>query len=410
MDTKPVRAACTIVSLNYLPYARTVCESYLKFHPDHKFYVLLVDRLPQDYDLSQENFELILVDDLGIPDFESIAFKYDILELNTSVKPTFLKSLLEVGVDELIYFDPDILICSPVDLIFEALSTNAIVLTPHSTSPNTACPGGEAMLLFSGVFNLGFLAVSRAVEAKRFLAWWEERCLTLGYQERMSGLFVDQKWVNLVPCFFDSVCVLKHPGCNVAYWNLHERTLEISPTSWVVNGQVPLIFFHFSGISVDGGNTISRGFDQFDLVSRPDLRELVELYRGNLIRHGIRATNHWNYAFGRFNNDQLINKLQRASYSANLGKFGPSSPFDATAPFYKWAKKNHLQNRQESVGKYNRHTINRSDPKVRFVNFALRLMLRLLGADRYTVLMKYFAYISVLRNQGDVINNRPHQN
>ena len=405
-----IRAACTIVSLNYLPYARTVCESYLHFHPDHKFYVLLVDRLPHDYIPMRESFELVLVDDLGIPDFESIAFKYDILELNTAVKPTFMKSLLDRGVDELIYFDPDILICSSVELIFEALGNHAIVLTPHSTSPNAALPDVESMLLFSGVFNLGFLAVSKAAEARRFLDWWEERCLILGYQERMSGLFVDQKWINLVPCFFNSVYILKHHGCNVAYWNLHERFIEKSSTSWIVNGQVPLVFFHFSGISVDGGSTISRGFDQFNLISRPDLDELFSRYREHLVRHGIRDVARAKYAFGQFSNGQLVNKLQRAAYSANLSEFGSSSPFSATGPFYRWAKKNHLQDRQETAGKYNRHTINRADPKVRLVNFMLRLTLRLLGADRYTVLMKYLAYISVLRNQRDVIGDIPSKN
>lgn len=404
-----IRAACTIVSLNYLPYARTVCESYLRFHPDHKFYVLLVDRLPHDHIPTQESFELVLVDDLGIPDFESIAFKYDILELNTAVKSTFMKSLLDRGVDELIYFDPDILICSSVELIFKILSDSAIVLTPHSTSPNTASPNGESMLLFSGAFNLGFLAVSKAAEARHFLDWWEERCLTFGYQERMSGLFVDQKWINLVPCFFNSVYILKHHGCNVAYWNLHERVIKKSSASWIVNEQVPLVFFHFSGVSVDGGSTISRGFDQFNLISRPDLEELFDLYRGHLARNGIHDVSHGNYAFGRFSNGQLVNKLQRAAYSANLGRFGSSSPFSASGPFYKWAKKNHLQDHQETAGKYNRHTMNRADPKVRLVNFMLRLTLRLLGADRYTVLMKYLAHVSVLRNQRDVIGDIPSE-
>ena len=402
-----IRAACTIVSLNYLPYARTLSESYLKFHPDHIFYVLLVDRLPADLDLSRENFELVMVENLGIPDFETVAFKYDILELNTSVKPTFLKMLLANGVDELIYFDPDILICSPVDVIFDSLATNAIVLTPHANSPNESSPEGEAMLLFSGVFNLGFIAVSGAAEAKRFLTWWEHRCLTLGFAERMSGLFVDQKWINLVPCYFDAVSILKHLGCNVAYWNLHERSLNGTSSSWTVNGQVPLIFFHFSGVSVDGGVTISRGYDQFDLVSRPDLREIFDLYRANLIRHGIQDVSRFVYAYGQFNNGQIINKLQRAIYSAHMNKFLPSSPFDAAGPFYKWAKSNHLQGSKETVSKYNRHTIDRSDPKVRFVNSLLRLALRVLGSDRYTILMKYLAYISVLRNQKDLFKDAP---
>jgi hypothetical protein len=73
------RGACTIVSFNYLAYARTLCNSFLEFHPNDKFYVLLVDRLPQDFDPSRENFALVLVEELGIPDFESVAFKYGIL-------------------------------------------------------------------------------------------------------------------------------------------------------------------------------------------------------------------------------------------------------------------------------------------------------------------------------------------
>jgi hypothetical protein len=31
-----------------------------------------------------------------------------------------------------------------------------------------------------------------------------------------------------------------------------------------------------------------------------------------------------------------------------------------------------------------------------------RLALRILGADRYTVLLKYLSYVSILRNQRDV--------
>lgn len=238
-----IRAACTIVSINYLPYARTLCASFLQFHPNYKFYVLLVDRLPDNYDLSHEKFELVLVSDLGIPNFESVAFKYDIIELNTNVKPTFLKKLLAQGVGQLIYFDPDILLYSPVDIIFDALATNGIVLTPHATSPNEMAPASEVDLLMSGVFNLGFIAVSNTAEVGRFLSWWELRCLALGYNERWSGLFVDQKWINLVPCYFESVKVLKHPGCNVAYWNLHERTIEKTNGTWVVNEEAPLIFF-----------------------------------------------------------------------------------------------------------------------------------------------------------------------
>ena len=163
------RAACTIVSLNYIPFARTLCDSYLKFHPDQKFYVLLVDRLPSGLDLSEERFELLMVEDLSIPNFSSVAFRYDILELNTTVKPTFLKTLLAHGIEQLLYFDPDIFICAPVDSIFSALDKAGIVITPHCLSPNEELPNEEANLLYTGPYNLGFIGVSKTEESDRFL-------------------------------------------------------------------------------------------------------------------------------------------------------------------------------------------------------------------------------------------------
>ena len=38
-------ASWTIVSKNYLAYARTLCDSFKRFNPDMPFYVLLVDEL-----------------------------------------------------------------------------------------------------------------------------------------------------------------------------------------------------------------------------------------------------------------------------------------------------------------------------------------------------------------------------
>ncbi|WP_420240102.1 group 1 glycosyl transferase (plasmid) [Telmatobacter bradus] len=396
------RAACTIVSLNYLAYARTLCESFLEFHPDSKFYVLLVDRIPEGLDLSNEKFELMLVEDLQIHNFDSIAFRYGIVELNTNVKATFLKRLLNLGVDQLIYFDPDILICSSADIIYDSLAKFKIVLTPHCTSPNQDDPYAEIMLLGNGIFNLGFIAVSKSDEAERFLSWWEHRCLTYGYNERWTGLFVDQKWINLVPCYFDSVEILKHLGCNVAYWNLHERVLAKNNSSWVVNDTTPLVFYHFSGVNVDGDTRISKYADQFNLDSRNDLKDLFTEYRDRLVKNGIRNYSRSQYAFGSYSNGELVNNLQRAAFAANLERFGTENPFDANGSFYKWAKQHHLQSRQDSVGKFNRKTYSRSDKRVRIVNMLLRIALRLLGADRYTILMKYFEYGSVLRNQKDV--------
>src|SRR5437868_1301544 len=86
-------AACTIISRNYLSHARILAESYLRHHPSDRFYVLVVDRLPDGVEAGR-GLHVVDPDELGLPYFYDMCFKYDVTELSTAVKPTFLSLLL----------------------------------------------------------------------------------------------------------------------------------------------------------------------------------------------------------------------------------------------------------------------------------------------------------------------------
>ena len=202
--TEASNAACTIVSPNYLAYARTVAKSYLDQHPGHRFFVLLVAALTDASPFAGEPFETVMLDQIGLSDLRGEAMKYDILELNTNVKPTLMLHLMEQrGVDRLVYLDPDIFVYAPLEPVFKALEASDGVLTPHITSPidDDKLPSEQEML-YNGTFNLGFFAVRKSPEGLRMLRWWERRCLDLGFSEGRTGLFVDQKWMNLLPGLF----------------------------------------------------------------------------------------------------------------------------------------------------------------------------------------------------------------
>jgi hypothetical protein len=396
------RAACTIVSLNYLPYARVLCESFLRFHPDYKFYVLLVDRLPQDFDVSGERFDLVLVEDLGIPNFDSIAFKFDILELNTNVKPTFLKNILNRGVRQLIYFDPDICLYNDAEFIFDLVEKRPIVLTPHCISPTQESDRNlEQAFLSFGVFNLGFVAVSSDTEAFAFLNWWEQRCLSSGFSEPQTGLFVDQKWVNLVPCLFDNVHILKHCGCNVAYWNLFERQISTSATGYLVNQTQPLVFFHFSGIDTSDREAVStRGSSRSTVAQRPDIATLFDRYKQDLRTNRLPDLLDAKYAYGSFSNGVQIPRLIRRIYASALqNEEYQLTPFDSNGEFYKFSKKTHLINSEAGSDDPKERNYRKSDLRFKIVHKMFRLLLRLLGVERYTLLLGYLAFLCVHRNQ-----------
>ncbi len=224
-NTSPI-AACTIVSKNYLSLARVWNASVQKHHPGMRTFVLIVDRVEGAFDAGQEPFEVIEVERLGIPDFPDLAFKYNILELNTAVKPFLLEYIFQQrGVEQLVYFDPDTVLYGPIDKALAMLEEKQIVVVPHILSPQ-AVDGlrpNETDFLISGAYNLGFLALRKSEEVLSFLRWWQERLIDACFSAPERGLFTDQKWIDLVPSIFSGVGILKDRGYNAAYWNLHER-------------------------------------------------------------------------------------------------------------------------------------------------------------------------------------------
>ena len=404
--TRLKRAACTIVSPNYLAYARTLAASYLAQHPGQAFFVLFVADLREVAPFRAEAFQTVLLKDIGLADMRGEAMKYDILELNTNVKPTFMKYLIAThGLDALVYLDPDIFCYAPLDPVFGALDAGACaVLTPHITTPvfDDRSPG-EQDHLYNGTYNLGFIGVSSSAESERLLTWWEERCLQLGYSEGRTGLFVDQKWLNLAPGMFEGVCILRDAGCNMAYWNLQERMLLRAEDSYMVqspvSGRVPLRFFHFSGIVPSDAASLSKHTNRFQLVDRPDVQGLFAEYKAVVLSNKSPQLEALPYGFDTLSDGTAITRLARRLYGAHYARFAGSDPFDASGTFAQWAKKTKLVAGKAAPAKATWHEFNPKDRRVKTIHRMLRFTLRVLGPGRYELLMRYLSHISVLRNQ-----------
>jgi glycosyltransferase involved in cell wall biosynthesis/tetratricopeptide (TPR) repeat protein len=333
-------AACTIVSKNYLPYARTLCHSFHKYHPNTPFFVLLVDRVDGYFQPEHEPFYTIGIEDLDIPDHYGFCFKYTILELNTAAKPYFLSYLFDKhGVQKLIYLDPDILIFRSVSHIVELLANNSIILTPHLTVPiEDNYRLNELDILLAGVYNLGFIAISQTPTTRNFLEWWQKRLYENCLMALDKGMHVDQKWMDLVPGFFDGVYILRHPGYNVAYWNLHGRSIEFKNGDVLVNGE-PCYFFHFSGMNPEKLGPISKHQNRFTMTNVGQAARLFEEYRDLVFSNGYKQTKDWPYAFACFDNDVKIPDIARLMYHALTNerkRFGNPFSTNSGQSFFNW--------------------------------------------------------------------------
>ena len=407
------RAACTIASPNYLHFARTLAASFVRQHPGDRFFVLIVADLADPAPFSGDpNFTPVMLGDIGLRDLRVEAMKYDILELNTNVKPTFMKHLLlRYGFDSLVYLDPDIFVYAPLEPVFQPLEAGAAaVITPHMTTPvSDGKSPAEQDLLYNGTYNLGFIGVSCSPEGRRLLDWWEDRCLALGYSEGRTGLFVDQKWINLVPGLFEGVHISRDAGLNMAYWNLHERSLVSEGAGYTVkspvSGRVPLRFFHFSGVEPTDPTVLSRHTNRFTLAERGDLQPLFADYIRTVEANHLPAPEALPYGFDQLSDGTALNRLARRLFAAHAGQFtrpegNSPDPFDAAGAFAAFARSQGLVKGRAAPAKATWRQFNAEDRRVLAVHRLLRWALRVLGPNRYELLMRYLAYISVLRHQG----------
>ena len=80
------------------------------------------------------------------------------------------------------------------------------------------------------------------------MEWWAERCC-VECSASSETTYVDQKYLDLIPLYFDDVGIIKHKGCNVAAWNSSYLQRTVVDNVVLVAGQ-PIIFIHYSPITI----------------------------------------------------------------------------------------------------------------------------------------------------------------
>lgn len=312
-------AIFTIVSNNYLHFARTLLQSAARHHSGAKLYCVIVDTDRSPAAALANEFEAIAIDELPLPDGQDFLFQYSVLELNTAVKPWALQHLLDLGHQQVFYIDPDIQIHQPLQEVQQLLAEGAdIVLTPHLLAPmdDDGHPS-ELDIRRAGTYNLGFCAVRDTANTRRYLTWWQGKLRRDCVVAHDRGVFVDQSWVDLVPGMFENVAILRHPGYNAAYWNLAQREVareDGASGRWLVNGE-PLVFFHFSGLNPLDPRKISKHQSRFTLDDLGSaVRALIGDYCQQVIANGIKVYKVLPYGYGAYEDGNPIGETERSRF------------------------------------------------------------------------------------------------
>lgn len=308
----------TIVSRNYLAYALTLMQSIARQYPSAKRYLCLADTRADDPALQTDLFETVTIDQLALPDFEAFTFRYDIMELNTAVKPYMFGWLRERHPDAgLVYLDPDILVLRPLVKVEQAFAEGAsLVLTPHLNAPieDDKFPD-ELAIMRSGVYNCGFVAINAAhPRAGKLISWWQDKLEFDCFVDLEGGLFTDQKWMDLAPGMYPDVTILRDDGYNVAYWNLAQRPVTQDTDGGFRAGGAPLVFAHFSGVNANEPKAFSKHQNRFTVDSIGGLRPLYERYVALLRENGHAEHVIKPYAYGSYPDGERIVPVLRRVY------------------------------------------------------------------------------------------------
>lgn len=319
----------TSVCANYIPKAKVLAMSVKKYHPDAKFVVCLIEREVPAFAKNFEYFdEVILAKDIGIENFDKFIFQHSIVEASTAVKGEFFHYLMNrfPEEDSVVYLDPDIEVYNYFDELILLFEENSIILAPHLTDPEKnidAVMDNELCALQHGVFNLGFLAVKNDKRGNEFIEWWASRLRMFCYDDIPKGIFTDQKWIDLAPCFFN-VFILKHPGYDIAPWNLSRRKITKSKNNFLVN-DVPLKFFHFSGFD-SGANE--------GMINKyvPDKNSIVYSIRDSYVKKlnemGQSQYGNYSWTYNNYFNGKIIKRSIRLTFrNSEILKLKLDNPF-----------------------------------------------------------------------------------
>jgi hypothetical protein len=155
-----------------------------------------------------------------------------------TIKPAWLAFVLErtpVG-EGVTYVDADMMFLESPAAALDEGAEASIVLSPQRFTI------GPAPEVFWGRYNAGWLGLRHDATALAFLEAWQRDCVG-----RMSPRYSNQKFLDHASTLHPNVCVLRHPGVNLAHWNVGGVTLAEREGRVLVDGR-PLIAYHMAGL------------------------------------------------------------------------------------------------------------------------------------------------------------------
>jgi hypothetical protein len=242
------RAFCTYFDHRYLPRALTLFESLRQHGSRDEIWALCMTETCAELltRLKPEGVHELRLSDLeeASPSLLSARSTRSTIEFYFTCTPLLIQFVFAQSplVETVTYLDADIYFFGPPEDVFAEIGAAPVAIIPHNYPPRLK------RLERFGIYNVGWVSFARGEEAQACLRWWAESCLAWCYDYvDADGRFADQGYLNWFPEKAPHLAILRHPGMNLAPWNVANSRIEGSEGRVTVDGR-PLLFFHFHGV------------------------------------------------------------------------------------------------------------------------------------------------------------------
>lgn len=278
------------------PQAQVLAASVRRHHPEWPFEVVLIARESLDsvgfettpLESAVEGFDI---------DVEALIACHDERDLIPLVLPRLLEAYSSQAAGPVLHLPPTAWVTGDLRPVADLLTKHSVLLAPRTIHdpPGDGLGPSVAELERVGRISDTIMGVDGGPEAGGFLEWWS------GHLERMLGSLEgteargrpeDRPWLarllELAPARF-ATAVLDDPSCNASVWNLHARSLEMTPTGVRIEDGQPLRFMDFAGFDPDHPYRLAAGASRVRISRSEALRELCASYASELRAAGWKA-------------------------------------------------------------------------------------------------------------------------
>ena len=180
------KAACTLITNNYIADA-IVCHEYLKKNnPKLKHYIFTIGKLnPDNINLLNKYENLI---HLSVEKFikkevlEKLVCSYSPFEISNALRASCHRFIFDnTSLEQWIMLDADIAVVGSLDEIFKYYENFEILVTSHGSIPHSKKDeiiSNEFAFLKHGIFNTGLVGFKRGEISSKAILWLEKRLLS----------------------------------------------------------------------------------------------------------------------------------------------------------------------------------------------------------------------------------------